>query len=161
MIRPATLNDVPAITRIYNHAVVHTTATADWVPVADIVRERWLQERQAQGLPVVVTEIDSEVRGWGSLSLYNPRPGYQTTVENSVYIEPDWHGCGLGSRILAHLIEEARRLGKHAIIASLDGENVASAALHQKFGFVERGRFPELVRKFDRWIDVVHLQLML
>ena len=161
MIRAATLSDVPAITRIYNHAVVHTTATADWVPVEDIVRERWLLERQVQGLPVVVMEIDGEVRGWGSLSLYNPRPGYQTTVENSVYIDPEWHGCGLGSRILAHLIDEARRLGKHAIIASLDGENVASAALHQKFGFVERGRFPELVRKFDRWIDVVQFQLML
>ena len=161
MIRLATIADVPEITAIYNHAVLNTTATADTTPVAVEVRLAWLADRQSQGLPVLVDEEDGKIRGWASLSLYNPRPGYRTTVENSIYIHPDHQGKGLGTAFLARLIDEARSLGKHIIIASLDSENHASLAIHAKFGFVERGRYPEMIWKFDRWLTVVHLQLTL
>jgi phosphinothricin acetyltransferase len=59
------------------------------------------------------------------------------------------------------LIRDARALGMHVMIAGVDAANEASLALHTRLGFVEAGRFPEIARKFDRWIDLVLLQLTL
>jgi phosphinothricin acetyltransferase len=160
VIRAATVDDLPAILTIYNHAVLHTTATADHVVQTLKARRAWFDERMAQGLPVIVFE-EGEVLGWGALNRYHARFGYRFTVENSVYVGEAARGRGIGKRILEELVTLARKLGLHAIIASIDATNPASLALHQRFGFVEVGRFHEVIHKFDRWLDVVYYQLLI
>ncbi len=73
----------------------------------------------------------------------------------------DCHRQGVGSAILADQIERARNLGLHAIVAGIDAEQAASIALHAKHGFKEVARFPEIGRKFDKWLDVVFMELLL
>jgi phosphinothricin acetyltransferase len=160
-IRDANESDVPGILEIYNDAVLHTTATADERPLTLDHRLRWFEEHRRQGLPVIVAEADGQVVAWGALNSYNPRSGYRFSVENSVYVHPEFRGKGLGRNLLKTLLERAKDLGCHSIIASIDGENAASLALHRSFGFEEAGRCKELIFKFDRWLDVIHLQLVL
>lgn len=157
-IRPATPADLPAILDIYNHAVLHTTATYDHTPVSLESRQVWFAERQAGGFPVLVGVGDGgEVLGWASYGPFRPRLGYSRTVEHSVYLAPAAQGQGTGSQLLEALIAQATADGYHSMIGGVDGENDGSIRFHEGFGFRECGRLPQVGHKFGRWLDVVFL----
>lgn len=160
-IERASVCDVPRIAEIYNHAIFHTTATADCEPQRVESRLTWFLERQQRGYPVLVARRHGEVVGWAALNPYSPRYGYRFTAENSVYIAPEAQGQGVGTALMGELVQAAKGMGLHSVIAGVDSDNIASIRLHEKFGFVEAGRYKELVYKFDRWLDVVRMQLML
>lgn len=157
-VRHAMQNDIPAIVEIYNYAVLHTTATADYEPVSVEVRQQWLRDRQAEGYAVLVAERKGRIVGWAALNPFKPKIGYQFTAENSVYVAPDCLGQGIGKQLLARLLECAQEQGLHSVVALIDSANGVSIALHEKLGFVEVGRVPEAVFKFNRWLDVMYLQ---
>ncbi len=162
-IRSATEQDLPDILGIYNHAVLHSVATADYEPQTLEARSVWYTERTKAGFPIFVAEerTSGEVVGWSAYGPYHNRYGYRFTVENSVYVSNDWRGQGIGKLLLPPLVEHATAGGYHSIIASIDGSNTASIRLHAAFGFEEVGRIREIVYKFDRWLDVVYMQRML
>lgn len=161
-LRPAVRSDLPALNEIYSDAVLHTVTTWDYQPMSMDERAAWFAAHQEQGLPVLVA-VDGEERvlGWGSLSRYNHRPGYRFTAENSLYVGKAYQGRGVGRRLLEALIEAARELGMHSLVAAIDGQNEASLRLHRALGFELAGRLREAGFKFDRWLDVVYFQLML
>ncbi len=159
VIRRATLGDADGIAQIYNYAVLHLAATAQETVQTVEERTAWLAEHAAQNLPVYVAALGDTVVGWSSLSKFHSRSAYRFTVEDSVYVHPDWCGQGLGKRLLRPLVQEAADRGFHAIMAWVDSENRASIALHTGFGFEEVGHFREVMRKFDRWLDVVVLEM--
>src|SRR6476619_6682004 len=119
-VRECADGDLPAILEIYNHAVLHSTATADVEPHTLEQRREWWQSRVRDGLPVIVAEDGDRVLGWGSLSRYHARYGYRFSVENSVYVHPDARQRGVGRLLLDELIVRARDGGFHTIVASLD-----------------------------------------
>jgi phosphinothricin acetyltransferase len=110
---------------------------------------------------VTVAEVEAEILGWASLSEFRERAAYRHTVENSVYVRHDSHGRGIGSALLKDSIDRARQIGHHTIIGVLDAEQTASVALHKKFGFTICGEMKEVGFKFDRWLNVIIMQLML
>jgi L-amino acid N-acyltransferase len=161
-VRTATHADLPAILEIYNDAVLNTTASYDYDPSTLAQRTEWFDEKQAKGYPVFVAEDDSgRVVGWSALGPFRGRYGYRFTVENSVYVTADQRGKGIGRQLMERLIETARAQGYHAIIAGIDTEGEASIRLHASLGFVEVGRMREVGYKFDRWLDVVFMELLL
>lgn len=161
-LRPATRDDVPAMLAIYNHAVLHTTATYDYEPRTLDQRLAWFDDHARDGLPVlVITDAAGAIAGWSSLSRYHHKPGYRFTVENSVYVAEGHQRRGLGTRLLAPLIDAARASGLRAIIAVIDSANDASLRLHAKFGFEQVGHFRQIGFKFGRWLDVVYLERMI
>lgn len=161
-VRPATRSDLPAILAIYNDAVLTTTASYDYEPRTLEHRVAWFEDHERTGLPVFVAADEAAgVVGWSSLSRYHDRKGYQFTVENSIYVAAPWRGRGVGTLLLAPLINSARRLGLHAIIAAIDAENPASVRLHARFGFEEVGHFKQVGFKFNRWLDVVYMERLI
>jgi phosphinothricin acetyltransferase len=82
-------------------------------------------------------------------------------VENSVYVRHDLHRRGIGRALLADLIERAKGLGHHSIMALIDRDQSGSIAIHHSFGFDAVGRLREVGHKFGRWLDVVYMQKML
>jgi phosphinothricin acetyltransferase len=158
-IRPATAGDLDAVNAIYNHYVACSTCTFQTVAATREERSAWFLSHD-EAHPVTAAITGGEVVGWGALSVYNPRQAYGRTVENSVYVRHDQHRRGVGRALLADLLERARALGHHTVIAGVSADQEASLALHRAFGFVERGRLSQLGYKFDRWIDVVYLQRM-
>ena len=95
------------------------------------------------------------------MNRYHDRKGYQFTTENSVYVAADQRGRGIGRRLMNPLIEAARERGLHAILAGIDAQNEASIRLHASFGFVKVAHFKQVGFKFDRWLDVVYMELLL
>jgi phosphinothricin acetyltransferase len=160
IIRLATANDLPAINDIYNYYVLHSTCTYQESPEPIEDRQRWFAQH-GPGHPVTVAEMDGKIVGWGSLSAYLVRSAYRNTVENSVYVHHEFHQRGIGSVILADLIERARTIGHRAIIAGIDGDQRASMKLHEKFGFEKVGHLKQLGFKFGRWLDVIYMELLI
>ena len=159
-IRPARQDDAPAIAEIYNHAIKNTTATFDTEEKSVEDRRRWLAEHDDRH-PVIVAECEGKVVGWGSLSRYHERPAYRFTVENAVYVSPQFQGRGVGRTILEHLISLAESLGYRAIIAQVVAGNEASFKLHESCGFETVGVLREVGRKFGRWLDVIVMEKLL
>ena len=160
-IRVAEPGDLPRISEIYDHAVLHTTASYDYEPRDMTHRIAWFELHKKQDLPVFVAENESGVIGWSSLSKYRDRIGYRFTVEDSVYIEEAHRGKGVGKALLAPLIQAARERNLCAIIGAIDADNKASIRLHAGFGFETVGHFKKVGYKFDRWLDVVYMELLL
>ena len=159
-IRLATVADLPAISAIYNYYVAKSTCTYEY-------EQETLQQRQAwfgahgEKHPVSVAVQDGVVVGWGSLSPFRDREGYRFTTEASVYIHHDWQRHGIGRAILSDLIERARQLGYHCLIGGASADQHASLALQESMGFERVACLKEVGYKFDRWLDVVFMQLLL
>lgn len=158
-VRLASAEDADAVNAIYNHYVLTSTCTFQTVPSTRDERLAWFAAHDAAH-PVTVAVRDGEVIGWGSLSVYNPRQAYGRTVESSVYVRHDRHRHGAGRALLADLLDRARALGHHTVIAGISADQAPSIALHEAFGFVEKGRLAELGHKLGRWVDVLYLQRM-
>jgi L-amino acid N-acyltransferase len=159
-IRLAREADCGAIDEIYNHYVARSTCTYQYEPGPLAERVAWFRAH-GEKHPVTVAETGGQIVGWGSLSWFREREGYKFTVEDTVYIRPDRHRQGIGRAILADLIDRARQLGHRTIIAGVSAEQAPSIALHEAFGFREVARLREVGFKFDQWLDVVFLQLVL
>ncbi len=158
--RLATLEDAPAIMRIYNAEVESQTSTFDLVPRTLDDQRRWIAERSG-AFSAVVASIDGDVVGFASLSPYKERPAYRTTVENSVYVSRDHPRLGIGRTLMEHVIGIAADSGFHSIVARIEASGTASRQLHTACGFELVGVEREVGRKFNRWLDVAVMQLML
>jgi L-amino acid N-acyltransferase YncA len=159
-LRMATVADLAAINDIYNYYVIYSTATYQTEPSTDVDRLTWFEAHGPQH-PVIVAEEAGVIVGWGSLSKFHARAAYQPTVEDSVYIRHDRLSQGIGRLILQELLERAKVLGYHSIIAVISADQMPSVKLHERFGFAEVGLLKQVGRKYDRWLDVVYMQLML
>jgi L-amino acid N-acyltransferase YncA len=151
--------DVSAVAAIYAHYVRHSTASFETEPPNDAEianrRARILQF----GLPWLVAEVDGAIAGYAYAGPYRPRAAYRFTVENSIYVDPACAGRGIGSALMARLLEDCEAWGARQMIAVIGGsDNYASIKLHQKFGFRHTGTLPAAGFKFGRWVDSVLMQ---
>jgi L-amino acid N-acyltransferase len=160
-IRDAAQIDADGILRIYNDAVAHTTAIWN-EQLSDLKSRRaWLAERQSSGYPVLVAAEDSNVVGYASFGAFRPWDGYRHTVEHSVYVDGAARRRGIGRALMDSLIARARVLRKHVMIAGIEATNEPSLVLHAQLGFAKVGHLHSVGRKFDRWLDLVFMQLTL
>ena len=158
----ASEDDLPAILAIYNDAVRNTTAIWNEVEVDLSERRNWMQDRQAKGFPVIVAkDPDGAVLGYASYGDWRSWDGYRNTVEQSVYVQADARGKGVGRNLLGALIVRAKDAGKHAMVAGIEASNAPSIHLHKSLGFREAGLLREVGSKFGNWLDLVFLQLLL
>jgi L-amino acid N-acyltransferase len=161
-IRDACEADAAGILRIYNDAVVQTTAIWNDQPSSLESRIAWLNDRQTSGYPVMVaTDGSSNVLGYASFGAFRPWDGYRHTVEHSVYVDRSSLRLGIGHALMVQLISRARSMNKHVMVAGIEAANEASLRLHARLGFVQVGHLKSVGRKFDRWLDLIFMQLML
>ena len=160
IIRRAAQADLEDIRRIYNHAILRTTATFNTEPKT---LEDWEQTyaQQTERYPLLVAAVDGKVAGWALIRPYGHRQAYEHSVENAIYLDDDYQGRGIGSALLGELIGMARELGFHTVLALIVAGNDASVKLHEKHGYAQVGVLREVGRKFDRWLDIVVMQRML
>lgn len=161
IIRKATENDLVAMLDIYNEIILHTTAVYDYKPHTMEMRRQWWETKQQQGFPVFVAEEEGRLVGFSSIGPFRAWAAYQYSVENSVYVAAEARGKGIGKLLIPPLIEAAREMGLHTIIAGIDATNESSLQLHRHFGFEEVAHFKQVGWKFDRWLDLKFLQLII
>jgi len=159
-IRPAKTADIPAITRIYAHAVEHGTASFELTPPDETEMARRMRDLMGKGFPYLVAEIDGVLAGYAYAGPFRSRPAYRLTVENSVYIAPDTHRRGIGRALLAALIEAAQANGFRQMIAVIGDstKQAASIGLHAALGFRHVGILADVGFKHGRWLDSVLMQ---
>jgi phosphinothricin acetyltransferase len=158
-VRDATVDDVPRILDITNEAIEHTTANWSLEPTTLEERLEWFREHQHRGWPVLVAVgPDARVIGFAAYGEFRPKAGYRFTVEHSIYVDAAERGHGIGSTLLAALVERARAAGVHVMIGGVAGDNTASIRLHERFGFTVTGHLRQVGHKFDRWLDLVFVQ---
>ncbi len=157
--RPVTPTDARAIAAIYAHHVLHGTATFDTDPPTP---EDWASKIDSvggRGWPFLVAERDGAILGYAYATQFRDRAAYSETCENSIYVDARFTGQGIGSSLLAALLEASAGAGFRQMIAVIGGGESSSVALHAKFGFIEAGRMREVGRKFGRLLDTVYMQV--
>lgn len=160
-IRPATEADLDAITAIYGHAVLNGTASYEYDAPSRAEMGLRFAALTAGTFPYLAAEAHTgAVAGYAYAGPFRTRPAYRFTVEDSIYISPDWQGRGVGRRLLERLLHESEARGARQMIAVIGdgGVNLASVRLHAAMGFTHCGRIEGSGFKFGRWCDTVLMQ---
>jgi len=160
-IRPAAESDLPALTAIYNEVIASSTAVYTDTPVDVADRQAWWAARTGQGYPVLVADAGEGAIGFATFGDFRAWPGYRFTVEHSVHVAAGRRGGGVGRTLVEALFPIAAALGKHVMIAGVDGDNAASIRFHERLGFEQAGRLRQVGFKFGRYLDLVFLQRFL
>ncbi len=159
LIRPSREDDLPAITAIYAHHVLHGTGTFETEPpsTADMTARR--ADVLAKGLPYLVAEEAGAVVGFAYGNWFKPRPAYRYSVEDSIYLAPAVGGKGLGRALLAELLARCEAAGIRKIMAVIgDSANAGSVGLHRALGFTQVGIVESCGWKMGAWRDIVIMQ---
>lgn len=157
----AARGDLGGILAIYNEVIRNTTAVYSEVEFTVERGDAWFDSKAAQGFPFLVARDDSGVTGFGTLGDFRIWPCYRFTVEHSVHVRADCRGRGIGRALVEQLMERARRLGKHVMIAGIDADNPVSIGLHEHLGFKVVGHLHQVGFKFGRWLDLKFLERVL
>lgn len=161
MIRKARLEDLDQLMAIYNEAVENTVATFDLETKDYEDRLAWFNEHQRDPYVLLVYEIEGEVAGYASLSKYRERPAFDSSVEISVYIGPDFRNRGVGKALMKEVIDYAYSNERvHTIVSLITGENEQSIYLHKQLGFEFCGKIKDAGYKFGRWLDLDVYQIV-
>ena len=160
-IREALPDDLNALTTIYNEVLLTSTAIYSDTPATVEDRTAWWLERRRLGYPVLVAAEDDAVVGFASFGDFRPWSGYRFTVEGSIHLAPEARGQGFGTALLDDLVDRAKALGKHTMIAGVDSENHASLGFLEHYGFERIAFFPEVGYKFGRFLSLHFLQFWL
>ncbi len=160
-LRQAEMHDLPGILKIINYNILHSTAIYDYEPKTMEYIQSWFAEKQQAGWPVIVALQNNEVAGYGTYGTFRTKDGYKYTVEHSLYVSDEFTGKGIGKILMTELIWLAKQHGLHSMIGCIDAENQNSIDFHKKFGFKEAGTLKEVGFKFNRWLDVTFMELIL
>ncbi|WIB71747.1 GNAT family N-acetyltransferase [Curtobacterium sp. MCBD17_026] len=161
VIRDCTPADLDVVHALHVDAVLHSTAIWQETPHPRAYFDGWLAERQGDGFPVLVAEVDGVVAGYATYSQWRPHQGYRLTVEHSVYVVEAFRGRGIATTLMQALVTRATAEGRHVMIAGICSTNTGSIALHERLGFTTVAVVPEVGRKFDRWLDLTMMRLPL
>ena len=154
----ASRGDLAEILAIYNEVIRNSTAVYSEVEFSAERGAQWFAAKADQGFPFIVARDASGVVGFGSFGDFRAWACYRYSVEHSVHVRADRRGLGIGRTLVLALMERAKAMGKHVMIAGIDADNVSSIGLHQSLGFSIVGHFHEVGFKFGRWLDLVFLE---
>ena len=155
-IRPSQLEDIPAITAIYAHHVLHGTGTFEVDPPTQDDMTNRRADVLSKGLPYLVATEGDKLLGFAYCNWFKPRPAYRFSAEDSIYLAEEAMGQGLGRALLAELMAQAEKAGVRKMIAVIgDSANHGSVGVHRSSGFSMVGVLKSCGWKFDQWLDVV------
>ena len=159
-VRASTASDLPAITAIYGHHVLHGTGTFETEPPSEGEMSARRADVLAKGLPYLVAENPAgQVLGFAYCNWFKPRPAYRFSAEDSIYVAAGTQGQGVGRALLSELCRQAEQVGVRKMLAVIgDSANAGSIGVHRALGFTPAGVLHACGWKFERWLDVVLME---
>ena len=159
LVRPAVEADVPAMAAIYNHYVETSPATFDIDPVSLENRLTWLRGFGTSGaFRLLVAVRAGDVIGYAGSGKFREKAAYATSVEMTVYVNPDALGLGVGAAMYERLFAILAAEPIHRAYAGITLPNPASLALHHRLGFRDIGVYDEVGHKFGQYWSVQWLE---
>ena len=156
-IREAKISDLNEISKIYNWAILNTTATFDTIEKSFDEQKKWFKNH-GQKNPILVAELSYGIIGWAALSKYSNRCAYSDTAELSLYVKDGHMNKGVGKKLMKNIIKSGRSVGLHVLIARITEGNDNSIHLHESFGFEHIGLMKEVGNKFGKRLNVYLMQ---
>jgi L-amino acid N-acyltransferase YncA len=159
-IREASERDLPHIREIYNYYVANSTVTFDEEPQTLAELRAKFRHTAKLGHPwIVAVSPTGQILGYATVSPWKQKAAYRFTVENSIYLGAGATGKGLGTALMAELLERSKAAGIKEVVAVIaDRGAESSIAMHERFGFREVGRMGKVGFKFGRWLGTVLMQ---
>jgi phosphinothricin acetyltransferase len=163
IIRDAGPQDLPAITAIYAHHVLHGAGTFEEDPPGEAEMASRMAYVQDAGWAWLVAEAEGDegqgIIGFAYYAQFRDRSAYRYTAEDSIYVRDDVRGQGVGKALVAALLDRATAAGFRQMFALIgDSDNVGSIGLHISLGFRQAGVLRSAGVKFGRWVDLVFMQ---
>lgn len=159
--RIAEVEDIPAITKIYNQGIEDRIATLEVRLRTEDEMKDWLTSRSEKNKVLVIEDENRNVYGWASLNTFNSRCCYSGIADVSIYIERQMRGKGLGKILLSSLIETAKEQGFHKMVLSTFKFNEAGQRLYKAMGFREVGTYIKQGMLDGKWVDVTIMEKLL
>lgn len=159
-IREVRREDTTAIAAIYNHYIANTTITFETKAVDGAEMARRIDDISST-YPYLVCEDGGRLAGYCYVHQWKGKAAYDATAEVTIYLDPECRGRRIGSALMDSLIGECRKRGFHALIACITVPNDPSVKFHERYGFKRVSYFPEVGRKFGKWLDIHDFQLIL
>ena len=159
-LRDARRDDLDQIVEVYNHYVATSHATFDIEPKTVEGRRAWLEGFSPTGpYRLLVAESSGKVVGYAGSSQFRVKPAYSTSVETTIYLDPEFTGRGIGVKLYGALLEYLRGYESvHRAFAGVAVPNPGSIALHEKLGFESVGTFRDVGFKFGKFWSVSWFQ---
>ncbi len=160
-VRQANRQDLPQIMAILNHEILNHSNIYHYHERTLQEIEDWFLEKEKENHPILVAVENDDIMGYATYGKFRNYSGYQFTIEHSIYVNPKFQKRGVGKKLLTELILVAKKQNYHVMIACIDAANQKSIHFHEKFDFIPSGNFKQVGYKFDKWLDIVFMQLML
>ena len=160
MIRPATADDIPAITAIINHVIRDTTITFNSVEKSPTEVLAMMTDRRALGFEMFVADLGGVV-GYATYAQFRAGVGYARSMEHSVALAEAGQGKGLGRALMLAIEDHARAGGAHLMVGAITSDNVKSVSFHKVLGYDLVGMMPEAGFKFGKYYDLLLMQKIL
>jgi Sortase and related acyltransferases len=153
------LDDAAAISEIYAHYVLESTATFETEPPDEVESRRRIVEFSSDGYPFLVTRDETgRILGFAFSQRYGPRIGYRYSVETTIYVRKDCGGRGIGSALLKALVDECEKRGFRQAFAVIAASEPTAVVLHARAGFFPVGTLSGAGWKHGQWVDVFLMQ---
>lgn len=160
MIRKVSINDVTAITDIYNYYIRNSVANLEETEVDEsFFKDKILKD--ATRFPWLVYEENHKIIGFAYASEWKARSGYKKSAELTVYLHHNNASKGIGSQLYKAVIDRLKEMDVHVAMGGISLPNEASVRLHEKFGFEKVAHYKEIGYKFNKWVDVGYWQLII
>ena len=161
IIRRSERSDVPLMREIFNEVLRNSNSIYREEEVTLDERYAWYDEKIEYGFPLF-TALDGErVIGYAGYGTFRAAQGYRKTVELTIYVDSQYRGSGIGSKLMETIIDQATADGFHVMVGAIDAANQPSIDFHKKYGFTEVARMPEVALKHGTWLTLVFMQLLL
>lgn len=157
MIREMNVKDWAQVEKIYLQGIEKGVATFNTKSPS---YEEWNNEHIDRCRFVYVD--GEKVVGWAALSPISSRCVFKGCVEMSVYIDNEYQGRGIGTKLVEQMLFEAKKQGYWSIQTTVMSINLASVALNKKCGFREIGYREKIAKdRFGNWQNVTLFELRL
>ena len=157
-IRKAIESDADRIMEILHPYLGTATLHLIPLPLKDL-KKKLLEDNAKTGIWVFV--LMDRIIGFGEVRKFSPKRGYQYTGETSVFLDGEYLNQGYGSIFKQFIIEQAKNMGYHSLIAKIFATNHASIQYNQKLGDKIIGILKEAGHVKGKWIDICIMQLLL
>lgn len=161
IIQLAKRTDVPAMREIFNEVLRNSTSIYREDEVTLEERYKWFDEKIEHGFPIFGAYEQDQLVGYAGYGTWRAAQGYRKSVELTIYVDRKFRGAGIGSELMKTIIEQAKTDGHHVMIGAIDSDNQQSIKFHERFGFTETARMPEVAQKNQKWLTLVFMQKLL
>jgi len=156
-VRPARLEDLPAMLAIYGPYVENTAYSFEYtVPTLEAFTARF-QAYTAQ-FPWLVWEEEGSILGYAYGSAPFERAAYRWCAEVSVYVAPQAHRKGIGKALYGVLEEILFLQGYQVIYSLITSANPGSIAFHQRLGYKTVTQMPDCGIKFGKRWGIIYME---